>query len=49
MFENFSLENIASFSCRGCKALSSDVQIMILLLKMNEEEFFVSVTTNWQT
>ena len=34
-------ENIISFSCRGCQALSSDMRITILLLTMREkQEFF---------
>ena len=35
------LENIASFSCRGCQALSSDMRITILLLIMWEEQAFL--------
>ena len=35
------LENIASFSCRGCQALSSDMRITILLLIMREKQEFL--------
>ena len=49
IFEKHFFENIASFSCRGCQTLSSDMQIIILLSIMKEEQaFFVSVT-NGQT
>ena len=49
IFENYFSENIASFSCRGCQTLSSDMRIIFLLSIMNEEcVFFVSVT-NGQT
>ena len=38
IFENiFFFENIASFSCRGCQTLSSDMRIIILLFIMKEE------------
>ena len=37
IFENYFSENIASFSCRGCQTLSSDMRIIILLFIMKEE------------
>ena len=36
-------KNIASFLCRGCQTLSSDMQIIILLLIMKEEQAFAHV------
>ena len=49
IFENYFSKNIASFSCRGCQTLSSDMRIIFLLSIMKEEwAFFVSVT-NGQT
>ena len=41
IFENYFSENIASFSCRGCQAFSSDMQITILLLIRTEEQDFL--------
>ena len=42
--KNIFLENIASFSCRGCQTLSSDMRIIILLLIMKKEQaFFVQM------
>ena len=37
IFEKYFLENIASFSCRGWKALSPDMRIIFLLSIMKEE------------
>ena len=49
IFEKYFVENTASFSCRGCQTLSSDMRIIFLLSIMKEEwAFFVSVT-NGQT
>ena len=37
IFEEYFFENIATFSCRGCQILSSDMQIIILLFIMKEK------------
>ena len=37
IFEKYFFKNIASFSSRGCQALSSDMRIIILLFIMKEE------------
>ena len=41
IFEKYFFDNIISFSCRGCQALSSDMRITILLLIMREEQAFL--------
>ena len=40
IFEKYFFENIASFSCRGCQTLSSDMRIIFLLSIMKEEWAF---------
>ena len=41
ILEKYFFENITSFSCRWCQALSSDMQITILLLIMREKQEFL--------
>ena len=40
-FEKYFFENITSFSCRRCQALSSDMRITILLIIMREKQKFL--------
>ena len=47
IFEKYFFENIISFSCRGCQALSSDMRIVILLLIMKEEQAFLMQIRNF--
>ena len=37
IFEKYFFENIASFSCRECQTLSSDMRIIFLLSIMKKE------------
>ena len=49
-FEKYFFENIASFSCRGCQTLSSDMRIIFLLsIKKEEWAFLLALQTDRRT
>ena len=48
-FEKCIFENMASFSCRGCQALLYDNRIILLLIKKEEQAFFLALETDGHT